>query len=445
MKPLPIASEINPITLGARASKLSIKQVEELVAAITYHYPKLRFKSLFCQTKGDIDQKTSLRDLGATDFFTQELDRWVLEGTCDIALHSAKDLPNPLPENLEIIALTEPLNEEDVIVLHPDIEKDRLNQDLTIATSSIEREKRVKTMLPEAKVVDLRGSIDQRLKRVYEKEVDGAVIAKVALMRLGYDDLNVIKLIGKSTQGQGSLAVVAKKGSPLKAIFERIDYRLGKSSLYFGLDPSRFRTWGKVTHRPLIQTQFNEDLLFLDWGSKIAGATHLLLTSRTSVKLFFEMMQAQNIPLDALLRLNIIAVGMGTRKALIDKGLYCSYVAQNESQEGIVELIGKMGWKKRYRLLYLKSAQARAYLTQFFEENQIHFEAYDLYQTLPQKDADLSDISDYKEVVFSSSSCVKTFFDICDALPSSIVPVFKGQVTQKEFKAKNPQITHASL
>ena len=222
------------VTVGARASKLSIKQVEEIERAITYHDPKIAFCLKVCQTKGDKNQKKSLRDLEKTDFFTYELDQWLIEKKCDVVIHSAKDLPSPIDPRLEILALTESLNSEDVIVFHKDQSLSKLPDKCVIATSSINREKNVLKASPQAKIVDIRGDILQRLEKVENREIDGVVIAKVALLRLGLEHLNMVSLKGETTPGQGALAILGRKGdSRVKEIFSRIDCRFRKKKSLF--------------------------------------------------------------------------------------------------------------------------------------------------------------------------------------------------------------------
>ena len=426
------ALEIEPIKVGARSSKLSIKQIEEVVNAISYHYPHLKFRCFACQTMGDKDQKTSLRDLEKTDFFTREVDSWLLEGKCRIGIHSAKDLPDPIPEGLEVIAITAPLNSEDVIVFHPDIQKDQLPDQLTIATSSFNREKNVKAQIPQAQIIDLRGSIDQRIQKVLAKKADGAVIAKVALMRLGYQDLNMLTLLGSTTPLQGSLAIVARKGdSQMREIFQRIDSRKGERSLYTGLNPSNYLTQGVVIHHPLIQIKPYPNEHFSLLPQKLKEASHLLLTSQTSVQILYGLIEAFQVPQSLLNNLKIIAVGQSTAKSLQKRGGYASYIANEESQEGLMALFERMSWNPSAHVLYPRSKRARPLISDYFKKAGISFEALDFYETEFSSFEKLPDLKLFDELVFTSSSTVASFLETFKALPDHLRIVCKGKVTQR--------------
>src|SRR5438132_10204375 len=104
-------SKMPSYKIGARSSNLSRAQVAEVQ----------KEWGLYChvvwvQTTGDIDKKTSLRGLDKTDFFTRELDQMVLQGQIDGAIHSAKDLPEPLPKGLKLMALSKGIDSRDSLV-----------------------------------------------------------------------------------------------------------------------------------------------------------------------------------------------------------------------------------------------------------------------------------------------------------------------------------------
>jgi hydroxymethylbilane synthase len=196
------------IKVGARSSPLSKKQVEEVYAAVKRFFSHVIFLPIYVETTGDLDRKTSLRALDKTDFFTREIDQLLLKNACRIAIHSAKDLPEPLPKGLAIAALTKGLDPSDSLVFR---EGSSLPKAGLIATSSERREASVRKLCPEARFVDIRGNIQERLDQLMQKKVDGVVIAEAALIRLGLTHLDRIKLPGETAPLQGRLAVVARK------------------------------------------------------------------------------------------------------------------------------------------------------------------------------------------------------------------------------------------
>lgn len=214
------------ITVGSRKSNLAQAQVKEVLDAIRLFYPNIEFVPLLADTTGDKDRKTSLRGLGKTDFFTQEIDALQLSGACRISIHSAKDLPDPLHHKLTIAALTKGIDSSDSLVFRDGDTLARLPSGAVIATSSLRREESVKRLRADFRFVDLRGVIEERLSLLARKEVDGVVVAEAALIRLGLTGLNRIRLPGRTAPMQGQLAVLACQGdAEMIEIFASIDAR----------------------------------------------------------------------------------------------------------------------------------------------------------------------------------------------------------------------------
>ncbi|MCB1112496.1 MAG: hydroxymethylbilane synthase [Chlamydiia bacterium] len=205
------------IPVAARTSPLSRKQVEEVLAELRLHHPNVDFDVHYIFTTGDLDQKTSLRTMGKSDFFTREIDQQLLQGRARIAIHSAKDLPEPLPEGLAVIAVTRGLTPADALVLREGESLQSLQKGARIATSSERREEAVRKMRSDLTFIDLRGTIAQRIEKLHTGEADGAVIAEAALIRLGLTHLNRVIIPGETVPGQGKLAIVARLDDPLIA------------------------------------------------------------------------------------------------------------------------------------------------------------------------------------------------------------------------------------
>ncbi|MFT4552461.1 MAG: hydroxymethylbilane synthase [Chlamydiales bacterium] len=214
------------IPVAARASNLSRAQVKEILNELHVHYPMVKFNSTYLQTTGDLDQKTSLRGLAKTDFFTQEIDQLQLNGKCRISIHSAKDLPEELAGGLSIAAITKGLDPADSLVLREGESFSNLPENFIIATSSLRREEAVKSLYPKLKFKDLRGDIIQRLALLNEGKADGIVVAEAALIRLGLTGLNRVKLPGETTELQGQLAIVIRNDDlEMEKMFSCLDAR----------------------------------------------------------------------------------------------------------------------------------------------------------------------------------------------------------------------------
>ncbi|MCH9614841.1 MAG: Porphobilinogen deaminase [Chlamydiia bacterium] len=201
---------MEPIVIAARDSALSKVQVQEVLSEYNITHP---IQTLFLSTIGDRDLKTSLRALDKTDFFTRDIDHLLLNHKADLAIHSAKDLPDPLPEGLELITLTTGVDPRDVLVLRKDSTLETLMPGALIATSSEKREEAVRTLRDDLNFTDIRGPIHARLLKLITGQVDGVVIAEAALIRLNLTHLTRVYLPGKTTQHQGRLALVTQAGN----------------------------------------------------------------------------------------------------------------------------------------------------------------------------------------------------------------------------------------
>lgn len=192
------------VRVAARGSKLSRAQVEEVAAL----YPSFLFEVTYVETHGDKDRQSSLRTMDKSDFFTREVDELVLKGMCDLSVHSAKDLPEHIPDGLEVVEITQGVDTSDSLVIEGE-----LKAGMVIATSTERREKSVLMLCSDIEFVEVRGSVEERLEVWRRGEIDGVVIAEAALIRLGLTHLPRITLPGEVAKMQGKLALVAKVGS----------------------------------------------------------------------------------------------------------------------------------------------------------------------------------------------------------------------------------------
>ena len=199
------------IFVGARDSRLSRAQVKEVEEELRKQGQEVCFKAVWIDTPGDRDLKTSLTHLEKTDFFTQDIDHKQLRGDIRIAIHSAKDLPDPLPKGLRLVALTKGVDNSDVLVLRKGESLEGLPKGARIGTSSLRRIEALKELRNDLLPVDIRGTIDHRLIQLMTHRYDGVILAKAALIRLDLMSLNMIPLKGEPALHQGRLAVVARE------------------------------------------------------------------------------------------------------------------------------------------------------------------------------------------------------------------------------------------
>ncbi len=178
------------------------------------------------ETDGDRDKTTPLTSVGK-DFFTYDIERALLDGRIDIAVHSAKDLEGePLP-GLVIAATTRSISIFDSLVSREGLKLKELPCKAIIGTSSKKRKLGIKSFRRDLIAKDLRGNIDERLDKLDNGEYDAIIVAHAALIRLGYQD-RITEIIDPSIIRphplQGRLAIeVRQDRKDLIELFKKID------------------------------------------------------------------------------------------------------------------------------------------------------------------------------------------------------------------------------
>jgi hydroxymethylbilane synthase len=199
------------IRIGTRGSKLALWQAEYVANLIKPSGYNTEIVTI--ETKGDKVLDVSIAKIGSKGVFTEELEAKLLDGTIDIAVHSAKDLSSDLPDELELIAFTERELANDVLVSTNktiNLKTDKIK----IGTSSTRRVAFLNHFFPEAEVVSVRGNLQTRIKKMEEGACDALLLAYAGVHRLGYDHLIVEKIETSyfvPAVGQGSIAIECHK------------------------------------------------------------------------------------------------------------------------------------------------------------------------------------------------------------------------------------------
>ncbi|GAB3559461.1 hydroxymethylbilane synthase [Spirosoma fluminis] len=198
------------IRIGTRSSRLAVWQAEHIQTLL--QSSGLTSELVFIETKGDQVLDRSLSKIGSKGLFTQELEDQLRDGSVDIAVHSAKDLPSTLPQGLEIIAFTERERVNDVLVSRNPNVSLQGGEEFRIGTSSTRRVAMLKHFCPHLPTVDMRGNLQTRIRKLDEGHCDALLLAYAGVHRMGYDDLIVEHLPPVDftpAVGQGSIAVEA--------------------------------------------------------------------------------------------------------------------------------------------------------------------------------------------------------------------------------------------
>lgn len=174
------------IKIGTRKSKLALAQTQMVADRISKVFPKTEIQIINISTTGDKILNKPLAAIGGKGVFVSEIESALINGEIDIAVHSAKDLPLCLENNLEISGVLKRGNYRDVLVTKSGVSIDN-QSDFAVGTGSLRRRLNFKKLYPNATFKDIRGNVDTRLKKLENGEYDGIILAAAGLERLGYD------------------------------------------------------------------------------------------------------------------------------------------------------------------------------------------------------------------------------------------------------------------
>lgn len=202
-----------PITIGTRGSQLALWQSQYIKTHLNNHFPDLEINFKIIKTTGDTIQNRTLVGLGK-GVFTKEIELALLNEEIDLAVHSLKDLPTELPKGLCIAAIPAREDPRDVLITSTGFALDDLLSGAKIGTTSPRRKSQLLHMRPDLQVVDVRGNIDTRLRKLNETDLDGIILAAAGIKRLLNEDIiteyfDIDHMV--PAVGQGALAVEARQ------------------------------------------------------------------------------------------------------------------------------------------------------------------------------------------------------------------------------------------
>lgn len=180
------------IVVGTRGSELALRQTGLVVDALQSRWADLKFEIKIITTRGD-DEKTAIADIraGRKGLFTGAIERELLTEKIDIAVHSAKDLPSKLAPKTEIAAALPRAPVDDVLVATTRCDLNSLPGDGIVATGSVRRQHQLRWKRPDLEIVDLRGNVPRRLRKLATDRWHGIILARAGLERLGLNPSRV--------------------------------------------------------------------------------------------------------------------------------------------------------------------------------------------------------------------------------------------------------------
>jgi len=197
------------LTIGTRGSALAMTQTESVVAALRARHAGLDVRVQRITTTGDVMRDVPLATIGGRGVFVDAIENALRQGEIDLAVHSAKDLPSRIPDDLAIAAFLERADPRDVLVSRAGT-LEELPDGARVGTSSLRRVSLIHAVRPDINTLDLRGNVDTRLRKLDAGDYDAIVLAGAGLIRLSLTNRVTEWLPAESflpSPGQGALAI----------------------------------------------------------------------------------------------------------------------------------------------------------------------------------------------------------------------------------------------
>jgi hydroxymethylbilane synthase len=173
------------LVIGTRASKLALAQTHAVRDALLAAHPGLEVGVEHITTKGDLVLDRPLSAIGDKGLFVTEIEEAMRAGRIDLAVHSAKDLPSQLPDDMALAAFPRRADPRDALIALHGETLDTLPKGASVGTSSLRRACQLRHLRPDLRIEDLRGNVDTRLRKLHEGQYDAIVLAAAGLERLG--------------------------------------------------------------------------------------------------------------------------------------------------------------------------------------------------------------------------------------------------------------------
>ena len=206
---------ISKLVIGTRGSKLALYQANLVKSKLETAYPNLELAINIIKTKGDKLLDVALSKILDKGFFTKEIQDALYNKEVDIAVHSLKDLPTELPKGSQIGAILERVNHRDVLVSIGGKKLADFTEEDRIATSSLRRKSQLLQMNKQVQVVEIRGNVDTRIRKMNDGHCEGMIMAAAGIERLGLQEhiteyLNETQML--TAPGQGAIAIEIREG-----------------------------------------------------------------------------------------------------------------------------------------------------------------------------------------------------------------------------------------
>jgi hydroxymethylbilane synthase len=212
---------MNKVIIGTRGSKLALWQAEWVKSELMRMNPGLEVELNKIKTTGDKILDVPLAQVGGKGLFVKEIEEALLAGEADLAVHSMKDVPTEFPDGLHLAVICIREDPRDAFITKKENSKFRfdkfeaLPQGATVGTSSLRRSCQLLSLRPDIRILQLRGNLDTRLRKLDEGEFDAIILAAAGVKRLGWSE-RITEIMSYETSlpaiGQGAIGIECRIG-----------------------------------------------------------------------------------------------------------------------------------------------------------------------------------------------------------------------------------------
>lgn len=218
-----------PLRIATRKSQLALWQAEYVAEMLKSVHHGLQVELVKMSTQGDKILDTPLAKVGGKGLFVKELEQGMLAGEADIAVHSMKDVPVEMPEGLHLPVICPREDARDAFVSRRYPRFELLPEGARVGTSSLRRQAQLRAQRPDIEIVDLRGNVNTRMRKLEEGQYDAIILASAGLKRLGWADRITEYLapeISLPAIGQGAIGIECRRDDArINQLLEPLNHR----------------------------------------------------------------------------------------------------------------------------------------------------------------------------------------------------------------------------
>lgn len=255
-------SSLDKISIGTRGSQLALVQANNVKSKLSVLHPQTKIEIVIIKTTGDRILDRNLNEIGGKGLFIKEIEEQLINNKIDIAVHSMKDLPAFLPDQLEISTVLEREDCKDALLSKNAKSIEEIPKNAIFGTSSPRRSAQILNIRPDLKIVPFRGNVQTRISKLLRNEVDATFLAMAGLNRLNISS-DLIKSVDTKVclpaVAQGAVGIEIRKDNvTIKKLLEPLNH--ANSHLCVSIERAFLACFEGSCHTPLAAyAQINND------------------------------------------------------------------------------------------------------------------------------------------------------------------------------------------